>query len=368
MVSNETVKEQIKKDYFAMNKLIGTTGREQEIIAYCKNIADEYADETEVMECGNLIATFKGKLPGKTVMISAHTDEVGYIVKSISENGFIYFEKTGGPNLKTLPAHRMLIQGTKGILVGVVGITPGHIQKPDEASKVPSTSESYIDIGAVSYDEAVEMGVEIGSRIVPDSEAIELNKSDIITGRAIDDRIGCAVLLHMCRTIDRDKICGTVKLVFSVMEEIYVLGAAMASRYINPDYHILVDTFVAGGTPDISTKRLNIDIGKGPVISFIDIIPGVGASLQNDKLVNCVKEIAAAEELPLQFTTMAEDRYGGDAMAVLRNGNQKPCLTLTIPRRYSHSPSEVTDLKDSEAAYYILMDMISREIDLSFLK
>lgn len=366
MEHNE-IKESIKKDFFNMNGLIGTTGREQEVIRYCRNIVQDYADDTEVMDTGNLIATFYGNMPGKTVMISAHTDEVGYIVKNITESGFILFEKMGGANVKSIPSHRMLIQGSKGVVVGIVGITPGHIQKSDEEYKIPMTSDSYIDVGAASKREVYGLGIDIGSRIVPDSPATELNKSDIITGRAIDDRIGCAVLLHMCRTIDRSRIKGVVKIVFSVMEEVYVIGAAMASAYINPDYHILIDTFVAGGTPDIKPERLNIDIGKGPVISYIDVIPGVGASLQNDRLVDAVKDITDSNHLPVQFTTMAQDRYGGDAMAILRNGNQRPCLTLTIPRRYSHSPSEVADLNDAEVTYEILMNMVERDIKLEFL-
>lgn len=237
MEHNE-IKESIKKDFFNMNGLIGTTGREQEVIRYCRNIVQDYADDTEVMDTGNLIATFYGNMPGKTVMISAHTDEVGYIVKNITESGFILFEKMGGANVKSIPSHRMLIQGSKGVVVGIVGITPGHIQKSDEEYKVPMISDSYID---------------------------------------------------------------------------------------------------------------------------------VGASLQNDRLVDAVKDITDSNHLPVQFTTMAQDRYGGDAMAILRNGNQRPCLTLTIPRRYSHSPSEVADLNDAEVTYEILMNMVERDIKLEFL-
>ncbi len=360
-------KEAIKHTYFELNRLIGVTGREQEVIRYCKEKAEPYADSAEVMANGNLIVTFDSGTEGPSVMISAHTDEIGYIVKYIMPEGFIQFEKIGGLNIKTMPARRVLLQGRKGIIPGIIGLTPGHVQTAQETEHVFGTKDSYIDVGAFSAREVQEMGIEVGTRIVPDSPAIEMYNKDLVTGRAADDRIGCAVLLELCRHIRQMNFTGRLHLVFSVMEEVYVIGAAQASRYLNPDYCILLDTFVAGGTPEVSRRRLNCDIGKGPVISYIDIIPGVGASLQNDRLAEAVREISAERDIPVQYITMAEDRYGGDAMAVMRNGNQCPCLTLTIPRRYSHSPSELFHMNDAWNAYRILLYLMEKKLDLNFL-
>lgn len=364
------MKEQIRKIFLELSNLIGVSGYEQDAAAYCRDALTQYTEQVEVMPIGNVIGTFCGNRPGPTVMVAAHMDEVGIVVRYITPNGFILFEKVGGVVPKVLPGRRMLLRGDHGAVHALVGITPGHLVAPAEANSVPSTAQSYLDIGAASREEAEKMGVHIGTTGVYDCPAMELNKPDLLTGRCVDDRLGCAVLLALAKELQAGDFAGKVHLAFVVQEETSHAGAAAASAYLKPDYCITLDTFPAGGTPDVPESRIAANIGKGVVLSLYEAINFAFLMyVPHPGLLKTAKEAAAQTQIPLQWVTMAEALYCNDASDVVRIGSHCPCLELGIPRRYSHSMAELFCLQDAVYACELIREILMRNesVSLDFL-
>ena len=245
------MKQQLKEKLTTLTGLIGVSGSEHQVIRYCRDYLEPLADEVTVLPCGDCIAKFDSGKPGPKMMIAAHADEIGFHIRSIDKNGFIYFGVFGGVQLKTVLASRVLFNGKKGVVKGIVGLTPGHITPPEERSKVPAMDACYIDVGASSDEEGYEMGLEIGSTAVVESPLTELNKPDLVTGRCIDDRAGCAALLQLAEAINAGEITfeGSIYITITVQEETGLLGAIHASEAVKPDCFIAVDTAPCGGAP-----------------------------------------------------------------------------------------------------------------------
>ena len=201
------------------------------------------------------------------------------------------------------------------------------------------------------------MGIEIGSVAVFDSPVVEMHNRDLLTGRCIDDRIGCAVLLEMAKTLPNLDFCGTVIVSISTMEEIALVGAYQSSAHFRPDYFVALDTIPAGGTPDVPESRLPVSIGKGPVLSVADAGRSI-CHMPNKGLLRHIRAVAAAEQLPLQVVSMFGHCYSNNSDSVDRYGSHCPAVPLAIPRRYSHSPVELVDLNDCVAAFDLLKALI----------
>ena len=361
------MKEALKEKLKELTALIGVSGSEQPVIRYCLEHLKPLADEVTVLPCGDLIARFDGTMPGPKMMIAAHADEIGFHIRSIDKNGFIYFGVFGGVQLKTVLASRVLFNGKKGVVKGVVGLTPGHITPPEDRGKIPPMDACYIDVGATSYEEVLEMGLEIGSTAVIESPLTELNKPDLVTGRCIDDRAGCAALLQLAEDIKAGKLTfeGSVYITITVQEETGLLGAIHASDYVKPDCFIAVDTAPCGGTPDVPERLLPTKMGGGPIITISDNTSPVSKIFPNHGLVAFAKRYAAQQGIPLQRVP-APGAGNNDAGAVNYVGSHCPAMGLVMPRRYSHSASEVMDLNDLVYEVRMLAGFIENNGKISF--
>ena len=361
------MKEQLKEKLATLTGLIGVSGNEHQVIRYCRDYLKSLADEVTVLPCGDCIAKFDSGRPGPKMMIAAHADEIGFHIRSIDQNGFIYFGVFGGVQLKTVLASRVLFAGSKGVVKGIVGLTPGHITPPEERSKVPAMDNCYIDVGAASYEEVLEMGLEVGSTAVVESPLTELNKPDLVTGRCIDDRAGCAALLQLAEAIKAGELtfAGTIYLTITVQEETGLLGAIHASEAVKPDCFIAVDTAPCGGTPDVPERLLPTKMGGGPIITISDNTSQVSKIFPNRGLVAFAKKYAAENGIPLQRVP-APGAGNNDAGAVNYVGSHCPAMGLVMPRRYSHSASEVMDLNDLVYEYRMLEGLIQNNGKISF--
>jgi endoglucanase len=201
-------KARIKQRFFAVNKIIGVSGSETEIIRYCRDELQPLADDISICHDGTLIAEFRGIRPGPKLMLDAHVDEIGVSVKYIDPKGFLFYDSFG-VHMNSLIGRRILLQGSKGQIFGVVGITPGHILPPAEQNTLPSVSQSYIDVGANSYDEVIEMGIDVGTTGVYESFAVEMHNPDLIVSRSVDNRIGVTYLLELAKDIKDRNFSGT---------------------------------------------------------------------------------------------------------------------------------------------------------------
>jgi putative aminopeptidase FrvX len=307
-----------------------------------------YVDEVKIDALGNLIATKKGKRP--SVMLSAHMDEVGLSAKFIDENGFIYFIGLGGLFDQTLLNQRVILHGTKGAVPGVIGSKPPHILDEEEKKKPIPIKDMFIDVGAGSAEEAEHLGVIIGTPVTIDRLFTPLS-NNLVTGKALDDRAGCAMMIEAIR---RTNATATVFAVGSTQEEVGLKGAKTASFGLDPDVGIATETTIAGDYPGIEKKLAHLQLGNGPSVTVVD---GGGRGLITpDSVLRWIEETA----VKAQITCQREVSSGGttDAAAINLSRAGIPAGVVSVVTRYLHTPVEVLNLEDLDAAAELVARML----------
>lgn len=333
--------------------LDGVSGQEHAVVATLARELAPLADDLTVDAVGNLYAVLEGPVPGPTVMVAAHTDEIGLIVKAIEPGGFLRFEKIGGVLDGLLASRLVRVRGH----LGVVGMRAGHFQTPDERVRVPASKAMYVDVGASSRDEVASMGIEIGDAIAFVQEIRTIGPhGHLVTGQSIDDRLGCAVAWSLLEA--GRPPAGRLIVAFTVQEEVGLKGAGVAGARWQPDLAIALDTMPSGDTPDMSLSTdLNVRLGAGPALQVLAGQAGRGF-LVPPAVATFVKGVAAVERIALQVTTFS----GGnnDAAAIAWSGVGVPAASLCLARRYAHAPCEVADLRDAEATLDLLKAIVQR--------
>ena len=342
----------------ALCALDAVSGQEQPVVAYLKRALAGVADELFVDAVGNLHAVRRGPLPGPTVLVAAHTDEIGLMVKAVEPDGFLRFDKVGGGVLDNLLAAREV--RVRGHL-GVIGMRAGHFQSAEDRGRVAPPSSLYIDVGARSAEAVAAMGIAVGDPIAFHGDLIAFgHDAPLVVGKAIDDRLGCAVAWALLEA--GAPPAGTLVVAFTSQEEVGLKGAGVAGERWKPDLAIAVDTMPSGDTPDMSlTRDLNVRIGAGPALQVLAGQGGRGF-LVHPAVARYLRQVAAEVAVPLQVTTFT----GGnnDAAAIAWSGTGVPAASLCLPRRYAHSPTEVADLRDADATLKLLEALVARMDDL----
>jgi endoglucanase len=346
------MKEKLRQSLHQLMEIPGISGQEQKVVQYMVEKLTPLADSVEVDAFGNIIATKKGNKPGPSLMLAAHSDEIGAIVKSVEKNGFIRFEKIGGTIDSLLLGRQIGIHGH----FGVVGVKAGHLMNEKERGEVVKHRDLYIDMGVNSDEEIAKMGIRIGDPIIQWPYFHSFYNQDRVCGKALDDRIGCAVLLALFEDLKGNDFAGTLYGVITVQEEVGLRGAQIVSHRLMPDFAVALDTMPSGDTPDVNfIKELPVSIGKGPVIQ---VLSGGGARgmLLNPIMKHILIQSCERAKVPYQKTVF----IGGntDAAAIHLVGNGIIAGALTIPRRYSHSPIEMMDLNDAVSAVRIFKQIV----------
>lgn len=315
----------------------GPCGFEHDVAKFIAEQAKQWADDVQVDGVGNVIATKKGQHPGPSVILSAHMDEVGFIVKKIEANGLIRFEKLGGHDDRILLAQKVQIRTDTGIRQGVIGTISAHMMKYDDPQKVRKHSHLYIDVGVDSKEEVQELGIRVGDPISWDVSFRPFGKNRVI-GKGFDDRAGCAVLLKTLEELDFSQIHGTIHFVFSVQEEVGLRGARVAGQHLEADLAIAIDTTAVSDTPE-EMMDATLFIGKGPGIKVMDF------SLIASKAVrNRLVDVAETDNIPFQLEIFPGIGTDGGELSLAKRG--LPTGVISIPSRYAHSPIEVIDFDD----------------------
>ncbi|MBU1135343.1 MAG: M42 family metallopeptidase [Nanoarchaeota archaeon] len=323
------------------------------VTGYEKDIADlmvkklkPYVNSIKIDKIGNVIAK-KGSGSPK-IMIAAHMDKIGFIVKYIDGKGFIRFEGLGGFDDRTLLASKVKIHGSKGSLIGVIGAKPPHVQDAEEMKQIVKMKELFIDIGAKSKNEVEDAGISIGDHITLHSEFNKLIGSRV-TGPAFDNRVGCLILLEIAKQIRKFK--GTLYIVGTIQEEMGLTGIRGSTFAINPDVVIGVDTTIPGDVPEMKEGQAPVIIGEGPSLEIRDAI-----SVIHPQVKKMIIDVAKKKKLPLQLNVL----YGGatDASVVNLIREGIPGGSLSIPTRYLHTGIEVLDMKDVESEIKLLLEVI----------
>lgn len=316
------------------------SGSEDSVSDFIIKELNGYAD-VKKDSMGNLLVFKKGKNRSKnTLMCDAHTDEVGMIITAITSDGFLKFETLGGINETALVCKKVLINNSVN---GVIGIKPVHLCSKEQKEKLPEKEDLYIDIGADSKEEA-EKRVNVGDTATFISDFTLLSDTTF-KAKAIDDRIGCAVLISLLKKDALYDFYAT----FTVQEELGCRGAKAASYAVSPDFCLCLEATTAADLDGIDNENKVCSLGKGTAVSFMD-----RATLYDKELYN------EAINSGILCQPKAAVTGGNNSGAIHLNKNGVRTLALSVPCRYIHSASSIADISDIESTILLAEYMINK--------
>ncbi|MDQ2715866.1 MAG: M42 family metallopeptidase [Chloroflexota bacterium] len=321
------------------------SGFEQLVQQVIREEIEHYTDEVRTDVHGNVIATLNaGGSP--RVMLTAHCDELGFLVRYIDEQGFIYFAPIGGFDPSTLPGERVQIHTEAGPVLGVIGRKPIHLLESDERGKAPRLKDLWIDIGVASKEEAQQL-VPIGS-IATRAAQLEPLRGDLVVSRALDDKAGIFAVTEAMRRIyeQRESLKAEVNFVSAVQEEVGSRGAVTSAYGVDPAVALAVDVTFTSDHPQTSKQDLgDIKLNGGPVISIGGFI--------NPRVYQLLLTEVAGAELTYQIDPQSSHTYTDTDMIQVARAGVATGL-VSIPCRYLHTGSEIASLKDIDEVATLL--------------
>ncbi len=323
-------------------KCDGVSGDEYAVRNLILDEIRDYADEINIDNLGNILIKKKGRSPAKNrLMISAHMDEVGFMVTDITTDGYIKFDEVGGIDRRVIPAKSVTIGKNK--ISGVVGVKPIHLCKGDEATAIPTFNEMYIDIGAKDKEDALKY-VNIGDSINFVSDYT--NNGYTIKSKAIDDRFGCLVLVELIKSeLEYD-----MDFAFVVQEEVGLRGAKVAAYSLDPEYAIVVETTTAADIPEVDAGRQACNLSQGAVISVMD-----RRTIYDKEMVQLAFE--TAEKIGVKAQHKRAVAGGNDAGIIHQSRGGVRTLAVSLPCRYLHAPNCVVNNEDCESVMALVAEL-----------
>jgi len=302
---------------------------------------------------GSIICRKKGTADEPRVLIAGHMDEVGFMVKGITPEGFIKFLPMGGWWGHVVLAQKVRIRTRKGDVIGVVGSKPPHELQEEERRKVLELKDMFIDVGATSYfDVKKKLGIRPGDPIVPEAGFTVMSNERLYLAKALDNRMGCALVVDTLRRLKEAKHPNTVYGVATTMEEVGLRGAQTSVASVKPQVAIAVDVGIAHDTPG-TTGEGDEKLGSGVGILVYD-----ATMIPNVKLRDLAVDICERQKIPYHLGTV--ERGGTDAGRFHVYDTGIPSLVIFIPTRYIHSHSTIMDRKDYDAAVRLLTELAKR--------
>jgi putative aminopeptidase FrvX len=296
------------------------SGHEDKMISFIRNYMTKYADQVEVDNIGNVIGLLRGTSESSPkIMISSHMDEIGLVIRRIEENGFLRFERLGGAEPRALLAREVQILTQKGIIEGVIGIKAHHLAAYQK--ELEDIKDMYIDVGAESKEEVINLGIRVGDPVVFKPNMRILN-GKYVTSKTLDNRAPLLVLLEVLEALSQRRPKATVYFVASVLEEFNIRGILPAAYRISPDFAIC-----------------------------LDIAPA------HPKLLELMVKIAEEKSIPYQLSTFFGGLSEASYLPILKEGI--PAIDIGIPCRYTHSPIETVAIKDIYEAERLLIEFLS---------
>lgn len=334
---------------FLIQKLVeipGPSGFETLIRETIRQEVEPLAGTAQVDKLGNLVVTYgERKAGGHKILLAAHMDEIGLMATHVDERGFIRFTTLGGVRpVNCLGGRVRFLEGVQGVIGS---------ERLSDASRAPVFEQMFIDVGASRREDCP---VKVGD--VASFERPFLDLGDRLVAKALDDRIGVAVLLETLRQLNQHQVDSPHQLVFlfSTQEEVGVRGATTASFGIDPDLGLAVDVTQTGDTPN--SARMEVRLGLGPAVKLRD-----QGMLSDPRIVRWMLSTAQASHIPHQREVL--ERGGTDAEAIQLTRSGVPAGCLSIPCRYIHSPSEMVDINDVQNAVKLLVALAQKPVDLS---
>jgi endoglucanase len=331
----------------------GVPGREEQFREVVRAEIASHSEQITTDSMGNLFALRRGKGDNaRKIMIAGHMDEIAFVVKFITKDGFIYFHPLGGFDPRTLIAQRVKVYGKK-TLDGVIAIKAAHFTTPEERGKVIPLNDLFIDLGMSG--EEVKSIVNIGDCITMDRDLITMG--NFYTGKTLDDRVGVYVMLEAFRNFSQSQ--DDIYAVATVQEEIGLRGAKTASFGLQPDIGIALDITIAADTPGVDEKDYCVRMGAGVGIKILD-----SSAICHPGLVRFLKELAEQKGIKYQMEVLPAGGTDAGGMQMSRGGI--PVCTLSVPCRYTHSVVESVHKDDVQATIDLLTAFIEHSHEFQF--
>ncbi|MEQ1862117.1 MAG: M42 family metallopeptidase [Chthoniobacteraceae bacterium] len=317
----------------------------------------KYADQVENDAYGTAWATIEGTAKRRRrIMLEAHADEIGFIIKQVTKEGYLRLDRVGGSDTATARGRRLNILADKRVVTGIIGNTAIHLRKDEKDEKVPKIHELYVDVGASSAADVAALGLRVGHPAVYADGAEEFGKNRIV-GRALDNRVGGFIIAQVVARLSRQrkKLNSTLFAVNAVQEEIGGHGAKMVAHRLMPDVCIVLDVTHATDTPGINpSMHGEVKLGGGPSITH--------GTCNHPKVIERLLAVAKNAKIPIQHESSS--RYSGtdtDVIFDVREGI--PSALVSLPLRYMHSVVEMADLDDVEKVIALLAGFVESVAD-----
>ncbi len=328
----------------------GISGYERDVKELIRRSVKDYVDKIEEDAMGNLIC-IKGSGADPKIMVSAHMDQIGLVVKYIEKEGYLRFVKIGGIDDRTLLTKRVTIHTAIRDVHGVIGSRPPHLDRLEDMKKVIASKDLFIDIGARNKKEADAIGVKVGDPVTWDSPYTDLHNG-FISGRAFDNRAGVFVLIEAIKKLKNFN--GTLYAVFSSQEETGLKGSRTAAFKINPDFCLIVDTTFGGDVPNVKPIETDVKLENGPSFNFVES-SGRGAIIPQHIREGLIT-LAKKARIPYQVDITAGGMTEAAIVQIVREGIA--CGGISIPIRNIHSIVEVAHKKDIENTIDFVIEAI----------
>ena len=335
----------------AISNAPGPPGLEEPIRKVMVDQMKPYADKISFDGLGSIIAVQGSS--GPRIMVDAHMDELGGMIRRVTPNGYLTMQMLGGWLDQALVDQRWIIVGSKGPVEAITGIRDIHIMPPDERTRVFPRDSLFLDVGAKNADEVKAMGVGPGDAVVPDSKFQPLNGTGNYLGKAWDDRAGCAVVVEAMRRLAHSNHPNQIYYAITVQEEVGVRGAHTASEAIKPDLGIGWEGGVTIDAPGTHPEESQVKLGAGPAVFLFD-----SSELPNRKLVAFVNQTARDASIPLQFDLV--QGYGDDAAEMQKTNGGLPAVNLAVPVRYTHSHNGIINRADFDKSVDLTVALLQK--------
>jgi len=330
-----------------LSEAVGVSGFEGEPRQIIQQEIEGLVDKMWVDPLGNLLALRRGESKHPRILLDAHTDEVGFLVRHVDERGFLRLSPLGGWDPRILPGQRVVLQprdeeGRPRRVYGVVVAVPPHLTTREQREKVIPLEELAVDIGVNSQQEAEELGVRVGTPLTVWQPFLELAGGSV-TGKAFDDRAGCTVLIHVLRRLAQAREQqATVVANFAVAEEVGLRGARTGAYTLEPDVALALECTSAADVPGVPDHKNPTRLGQGPAITVAD-----RSLVAHHRVVDTLRRVAVERGIPWQFKKPLTGGTDAGSIALTRGG--VPAGVVSVPCRNIHSAVSLLRISDLQA-------------------
>ncbi len=343
--------DRVEKLLQSLADVPGPSGYEENVRVLMVHELKPLATKLSYDGLGSIIAQHGAS--GPKVMLDAHMDELGGIVRRVTSAGFLTMQMVGGWLDQALPDQRWLIITAKGPVAAVSGMRDAHLVPREERDKPIPRDQIFLDVGANNAAEVAALGIEPGDPIVPDAPFTVLNGTKRYMGKAWDDRVGCAVVIEVLRKLAAEGHPNQLFVGITTQEETGVRGARTASDRILPDVGISIEGGVTGDTPVSRPEESQVKLGAGPGVFLYDF-----DEQPNRRMIAMLKDTAKKSGIPLQFDLV--QGYGDDSSEIQKTAGGAPTINVVVPVRYTHAHNGVMDRDDFDRTVDLVAAMIKR--------